>query len=158
MSKEKSLLPMLFGVGALGIAMVLGAVYLLSGYIMKGLGQTAASMNTSPRRELPVIEVSYRGPMYPNGRRVEDSQAKVALDLPVNANYSVASTEYVTEDGLDQAIAYYRKYFGKTAVEHLSPGGARWLEKRPDGFGLVLLREAPDKLHITLVLVVEEPQ
>ena len=156
MSKEKSLTPLLLGVAAIGIALVMAAAYFVSSDMMKGLGQSTATLNQTPRRDLPPIEIVYRGPMYPNARRVEDSRDTIAIHLPSNGSFKVSSGEYVTEDGLDQAIVYYRQYFGNRAEEQLEPGGASWIEKRPDGFGVVTLKETPDKLHVKLALVVED--
>ena len=158
MSKEKSLLPILLGVAALASAMVLGVVYLFSGYLVKQIGQGASTLRHSPKRETNVIETIYRGPMYPNARRVEDSKETVAIDIPVTGNFEVSSQDYITEDGLEEAIFYYRRYFGKNAEERLEPGGARWVEKREDGFGVVVLKETKENLHVRLVLMVEEPK
>ena len=156
MSKEKSLLPILLGVVALVVALMLGGVYLFSGYLVKQFGQSAATLRRTPQRETNVIETIYRGPMYPGARRIEDSKEKVTIDVPVSGNFEVSSNDYVTQDGLDEAIAYYRHYFGKDAEEHLEPGGARWVEKREDGYGMVILKETKEYLHVRLVLIVEE--
>jgi hypothetical protein len=165
MSKEKSLLPALLGVVALAISLMLGGIYLFSGYLVKKLGQSAATMQRTPQRETNVIETLDRGPMYPNARRVpdssEDSKERVTIDVPVTGNVEVSSQDYITEDGLEEAVAYYRKYFGpelssKEAEERPEPGGARFVEKREDGYALVILKETKEKLHIRLVLILED--
>ena len=80
----------------------------------------------------------------------------MTIDLPVSGNFEVSSNDYITEDGLDEAIAYYRHYFGKSAEERLEPGGARWVERRPDGYGVVILKETQEGLHVRLVLIAVE--
>lgn len=157
MSKEKSLVPMLLGVAALAIAMVLGGVYLFSGYLVKQLGQSHAGLRRTPDREANVIETNYRGPMYPSGRRLREPEGAITLDIPVGGNVEVSSNEYITQDGLDEVIAYYRHYFSGKAEERLTPGGAQWTEKREDGTGVVAVKEAKDGVHIRLALIAQEP-
>jgi hypothetical protein len=160
MSKERSLLPLLLGISALGIALVAGGVYVFSGYLVKQAGQAAESL-PRPRKDGSSLESTDRGTMYPGAVRVEDSTYKIAVDLPAHGDYQVLTGSYITHDSLEEAIAYYRHYFkvNGQATERLEPGGARWVQKMDRDERVVVLQQDAkdrDRLNIHLAVILEE--
>ncbi len=161
MSKERSLLPLLLGISALGIALVAGGVYVFSGYLVKQAGQAAQSLPRPSRTDTSSLESMDRGPMYPGAVRVEDSTYRIAVDLPAHGSYQVLTGSYFTHDSLEKAIAYYRHYFNVNgqAIEHLEPGGARWAQKLDGHERVVVLQQDTkdrDRLNIHLAVIFEE--
>jgi hypothetical protein len=157
--KEASLLPMILGVSAIGIALVLGGVYIFSRYLVKQTGQAASTLPRRSHEVAPTIESMDRGTMYPGAVRTDDASGKIAVELPVHGSYQVITGNYFTHDSLDEAIAYYRHFFKGQATERLEPGGARWFQKIDSDERVVVLQQDPndhDRLNIHLAVIFEE--
>src|SRR5258708_39928936 len=129
MSKERGLLPLLLGVSALGVALVLGGVYIFSRYLVKQTTEASALLRTSPRDLPRSVDRLDPATVYPTCQRVEDSEEKIAVEVPVHGSYQVVSGDYLTDDSLEEVTAYYRHLFKGQVTERLEPGGAHWVHK-----------------------------
>jgi hypothetical protein len=155
MTKERSLLPMILGVSVLGVALAGLGVWIMAGYLARQVGRDVPTLRRADR-EAETLERVERGPLYPGAVRVEDSTGQIAIEAPARGSFQLITGEYETEDGLDEAVAYYRRYFAGRATEHIEPGSARWAWKYSRGYQFVALQEGKDHLRIRIAVLLEE--
>jgi hypothetical protein len=159
--KETSLAPMILGAAAIGILLVFGAVYFLSGYVKKQMSQSVPHL--TPQREGPVIEHAFPGGMYATAQPVNGSDAQIPVDLPTSGSFQIATGEFETHDEMDEVLSYYRKLFGKQAEESREApdkngkAAIRWtLKNEPGNIRIVSVKEVGGWPHIRLVWIEEE--
>jgi len=162
--KETSLAPMLIGAAAIGVALVFAAVYFLSGFITRHMARDTPHL--SPQREDSDIHHVWAAAMYPTSRPLGESEARIAVEVPVSGTFEMVTEEFETHDEMDEVVAYYRKLFGKEVEESREPpgadgkpGGIRWTFKertKKDRVRIISVREVEGRPHIRLVWMGEE--
>ena len=160
--KDGSLWPLLLGVSAVGVGLVLAGALFFSRYVTRQMSQSVPRLGAP--RDFPAVESAFRFGMYPTARRVLESQAKIAVELPTNGSFQVASSEYVTHDEMDEVIAYYRHTFenekreraGSSYTERAEDGGFRWIMKEGATYRIVAVKPVEGHPHIRLVWIEED--
>jgi hypothetical protein len=161
---ETSLAPILIGASALGVILVFLAVYFLSGFITRHMAHDVPHLG--PQREDTPIHHVFAAGMYATARPVGESDARIAVELPVSGDFQVVTAEFETHDEMDEVVAYYRRLFAKEADESREapgpdgqPGAIRWTFKEHttrDRMRIISVKEVEGRPHIRLVWVGEE--
>ena len=155
MNKERSLVPVIVGVALVGLALVVGGGWFLWSFLSKQVNES--SFRVRPRTQGGTLMDRERGPLYPGALPAEvDPNDKIGVEVPLHGDYEVITGVYETDDGLDQAVAYYRHYFAGRAAEHVDANSARWVWNNYRGYQIVELHEGKDRLRIRIAVVFDE--
>ena len=160
--QDASLLPLLLAVSAAGVGLVLLGAVFFSRYVSQQMSQAAPHIG-SPR-DVATVETMFRAGLYPTALRVPDPEAKVAVELPANGSFQVATSEYVTHDEMEVVIAFYRHNYsieqkarpGSSYNETPEPGGMRWTMKEGSTYRIVSLKNIGERTHIRLIWIEED--